>query len=143
MSANNSITGRFGEKIAVNYLENLGYKIIHKNYKCRFGEIDLIAAGKEEIIFIEVKTRKNLNYGYPFEVVTDSKLEKIRQTSQHFLLNNVCDYKNNCCLRFDVISIMLSDELADAVLAEDEANPMIISKLKKNVDYSLEHIQDI
>lgn len=143
MPVNNSITGRFGEKIAVNYFENLGYKIIHKNYKCRFGEIDLIAAGKEEIIFIEVKTRKNLNYGYPFEAVTDSKLEKIRQTSQHFLLNNVCDYKNNYCLRFDVISIMLSDELADAVLAEDEANPMIISKLKKNVDYSLEHIQDI
>lgn len=57
--------GQEGEKIAIKYLQRLGYTIIEQNFRCKSGEIDIIAKEKEQIIFIEVKTRTSNRYGEP------------------------------------------------------------------------------
>lgn len=66
--------GILGEDLASNYLENIGYKIIERNFLCKQGEIDIIAKDKDEYVFIEVKTRSNRCYGRPSEAV--NKLKK-------------------------------------------------------------------
>lgn len=140
MSKNNKIIGKTGEEIAVNYYKNSGAVIHFKNYKCRYGEIDIIAGSGRDLIFAEVKTRENINYGYPFEAVTESKLNKIKKASQYFLLNENSFEKHNYNLRFDVISIILSKELAVAILAEEDLDPIDINKLRNGIDYNLKHI---
>ncbi len=143
MSKNNKIIGNFGERLAVCYLEDTDFKIICKNYKCRSGEIDLIATAGNEIVFIEVKTRTNFNYGYPFEAVTTGKLKKMKATSQYFLSDNRIPKNKNYNFRFDVISIVISEELSDAVLSENEINIIDTSALIKGIDYNLEHLESI
>ena len=66
----NKDIGALGENISENYLKNLGYRILEKNFRCKCGEIDLIALNKDYICFIEVKTRYGLNFGAPAESVT-------------------------------------------------------------------------
>jgi putative endonuclease len=143
MSTNNRLIGQFGEKIAASFIVNNGSSIICRNYKCIYGEIDIISASKKDIVFTEVKTRQNINYGYPFESVTESKVKKIKKASQYFLLNenSVQNHKYN--LRFDIISIIISSELAIAVLAEDNKNIIDISRLINGTDYELDQITDI
>ncbi|MCE5330496.1 YraN family protein [bacterium] len=143
MPKNNKIIGNFGERLAVNYLEGMNFKIIRKNYKCIFGEIDLIAVAGNEIVFTEVKTRTNLNYGYPIEAVTRGKLKRIKETSQYFLINNGILENKNYNFRFDVISIVISEELTDAILSEKDIDIIDISKLRNGIDYNLEHLNSI
>ena len=81
--------GKIGEEISSNYLKKCGYKIIERNYRCRSGEIDIIAKDKEELVFIEVKTRSNLCFGKPREAVDTYKQNHIYKTVQYYL------YKNN------------------------------------------------
>ena len=64
---NNIAIGSFGEDVAIRYLEMRGYRVIAKNFKCRLGEIDIIAEKRDEIIFVEVKTRTNNKFGMPSE----------------------------------------------------------------------------
>ena len=64
--------GQEGEKIAIKYLQRLGYTIIEENFRCKSGEIDIIAKEDNEIIFIEVKTRTSNRYGEPIEAKTYS-----------------------------------------------------------------------
>ena len=66
---NNIAIGSFGEDVAIRYLEMRGYRVIAKNFKCRLGEIDIIAEKRDEIIFVEVKTRTNNKFGMPSEAV--------------------------------------------------------------------------
>ena len=62
-------TGRSGEEIASKYLERQGYEILDRNFNCNQGEIDIIAKDKNEIVFIEVKTRTDISYGEASEAV--------------------------------------------------------------------------
>ena len=78
-------TGRLGEALAASMLEDRGYEILTRNYRCRFGEIDIIAVKKKVLCFVEVKTRTGQAYGEPAESVTRSKQQKLRQTAMHFL----------------------------------------------------------
>ena len=66
-------TGKQGEKIAAAFLKKNGYRIIETNYRCVLGEIDIIAREKVELVFIEVKTRKSGELGYPEEAVGNKK----------------------------------------------------------------------
>ena len=143
MSKNNKLIGQFGEKIAACFITNSGNTIIYKNYKCKYGEIDIISTSKIDLVFTEVKTRQNINYGFPFESVTESKLKKIKKASQYFLLNENLfqNYKLN--LRLDIISIIISSELAIAILAENNQNFIDVSRLVSGADYELEQITDI
>ncbi|MFA5536078.1 MAG: YraN family protein [Bacillota bacterium] len=104
---NRQALGKMGEDIAVNYLEKEGYRILMRNYRCAFGEIDIVAQEKSDLVFIEVKTRRNVNYGLPFESVTKVKQQRIRKIALHYLQEmrpGIFD------LRFDVVSILAEGE---------------------------------
>ena len=95
--------GKRCEDLAVDFLFNQGYKILYRNYRSPFGEIDIIAEDQSSIVFVEVKARATLNYGYPEESVNHQKQKKIIQTAEAFLLEH--DTLSDRVFRFDVISI--------------------------------------
>lgn len=95
-------SGRLGEETAIRYLQKLGYKILTKNFRSRFGEIDIIAIDHNTLVFIEVKTRWTKEYGYPQEAVTPRKLRSIIKTGEYFKLLNP---KTPGLLRIDVVAI--------------------------------------
>jgi putative endonuclease len=107
MTFNKTIIGNNGEDIAKIFLINIGYRIIELKYRSNFGEIDIIAQKSFTIIFIEVKLRSNLNYGYPREAVTKRKRQKLYKTALYFISNN---YDINCNYRFDVIEVYKSED---------------------------------
>ena len=75
----NIIVGKNGENIACKYLEQIGYKIITRNYRNKYGEIDIIAKENDNYVFVEVKSRNTNKYGNPAEAVNKSKIEKSRK----------------------------------------------------------------
>src|SRR3970040_3038229 len=95
-------TGETGEHSACSYLEAQGYEIIIKNYKCRIGEIDVIARDRDVLCFIEVKTRRNNSYGPPYLAVTRNKQKQISFVALHFFANRSDSFSG---FRFDVVSI--------------------------------------
>ena len=98
--------GNTGEEISVKYLEKQGYIILERNFYCKQGEIDIIAKDKNEIVFIEVKSRSNTEYGLPSEGVTKQKIKHLYRTAKYFL------YKNkmlNEIARFDAIEILIKN----------------------------------
>ena len=105
IKVNNKIKGDFGEEIVNRYLYENGYEILYRNYKCSFGEIDIIFKDGKEIVFAEIKSRNSLKYGRPSEAVTNIKRIHIYNTAKYFL------YKNkllNNFVRFDVIEVFLN-----------------------------------
>lgn len=98
--------GVLGEEQAVKYLLKNKYKILETNFKTMFGEIDIIAKIKNVIVFVEVKTRNNLKFGFPCESVTQNKQHKIKMVAEFFLIKNKL-LKNE--IRFDVIEILNSE----------------------------------
>lgn len=95
------IYGRWGENLAVSYLEKKGYLILERNW--RFGklEIDVIAEKGDIIVFIEVKARKNSDYGFPEESVNRSKQDKILEAAEEYLEINNIEKE----IRFDIIAV--------------------------------------
>ncbi len=98
---NTTLTGREGEAKAADYLRRKKYEVIGANYRCRFGELDLIAKKRELVIFVEVKLRKNDRFGAAADAVTFSKQDKLRKTAAFWLAAHDCDAPT----RFDVIEI--------------------------------------
>ena len=82
------LIGKLGEKLACKWYTDRKYKLLDINYKTRLGEIDIIAMKKKEIVFIEVKTRKNSNFYEAKEAVTFSKQSKIKAAAAQFLAEN-------------------------------------------------------
>lgn len=95
--------GEIGEEAAVKYLLQHHYKILERNYRCKSGEIDIIAQDGQYIVFIEVKTRRNTQYGLPSEAVNYYKRRKIIQTARHYLAYK---HKFSEDVRFDVIEVL-------------------------------------
>ena len=77
--------GREGELVVKKYLEQKEYFIVTRNFKCEFGEIDIIAIDKNEIVFIEVKTRCNLKYGEARDSVSKTKKKHIKNASKYYI----------------------------------------------------------
>ena len=77
-------TGILGEKIAGDYLQKRGYRILETNYRCPHGEIDIVARHGDYLIFIEVRTRKSLRFGSPEESITRAKRQKLIATAWHY-----------------------------------------------------------
>lgn len=96
------LLGIFGEDTAVKFLKGQGFKILTRNYKCKLGEIDIIAEEKNIISFIEVKTVATDKTETPFDTI-DSRKRKHIQQSASFYLNK--ERKQDLTCRFDVISI--------------------------------------
>lgn len=93
--------GAWGEALAANYLQKKKYRLIATNYRCRYGEIDLIAANKKYLVFVEVKLRKSARFASAFEFVDKRKQERLRTTAQMYLSQNPTELQP----RFDVIEI--------------------------------------
>ena len=98
---NTTLVGREGEAKAADYLRKKRYEIIGANYRCRFGEIDLIAKKRGLIVFVEVKLRKNDRFGAAADAVTPIKREKLRKTALFWMAATACEAP----ARFDVIEI--------------------------------------
>ena len=81
--------GRIGERIALHHLEGKGYRIMDANYQCRWGEVDLIAQDGSVWVFVEVRTRRSVEYGSPEESITPSKARRLTLTAQDFLRQRV------------------------------------------------------
>jgi putative endonuclease len=99
--------GSVGENLAEGYLIKNGFRIIKKNYRVgRIGEIDLIAREKEFLCFIEVKTRKSIEFGTPAEAVTFRKRETIKKLAYIYINNNRL---YDCHVRFDIVEIVFDN----------------------------------
>ena len=96
------LLGRVGEKKAADFLKKKGYKILDLNYKTPFGEIDVIANDNGVIVFVEVKTRSNEDYGRPCEAVDRRKQEKYYKVASYYLQRQ-SKIDSEC--RFDVVEI--------------------------------------
>lgn len=70
--------GKLGENLAADFLERRGFRIVDTNWRCPSGEIDLVAFDGEFLVIAEVKARRSLRYGHPFEAITDAKLRRLR-----------------------------------------------------------------
>lgn len=103
MGKNTSLSGKEGEELACRYITEKGFRIIERNYRFHKGEIDIIAKDQETLVFIEVKYRKTLEYGYPVESITPNKVKQIRHIASAYLFERKID--NTAC-RFDVIAIL-------------------------------------
>jgi putative endonuclease len=99
--------GARGEDIAEKYLKKRGYCIIERNFRCRLGEIDIIALDGTSLVFIEVKTRRNQNYGRPCEAVTTVKINHILRTAACYTSLSRTRYVD---IRIDVIEILIQDQ---------------------------------
>ncbi|MBQ3420888.1 MAG: YraN family protein [Romboutsia sp.] len=110
---NNKEKGYLGEQIALKYLLKKGAHILHSNYRIKIGEIDIIAKIENELVFIEVKSRSNLKFGYPSEAVNYKKKHKICNVAQHYILaNNLY----NIPIRFDVIEVYFNDKKINHII---------------------------
>lgn len=88
------------------YLSRLGYKIVERNFRSRFGEVDLIALKDNCLVFLEVKARWNKRYGYPEEAVTPAKIGKIKKVAEYYSLLHPDLTKN---LRIEVVAIQMQE----------------------------------
>jgi putative endonuclease len=98
-------TGEKGEKIAAAYLKKNGYRIIETNFRCPIGEIDIIAQEKDELVFVEVKTRTSEELGYPEQAVGIKKQKKMSQLALWYLQKK--NIKDTTATRFDVLAITM------------------------------------
>lgn len=99
------LLGNRGEDLAVKYLKEKGFRILMRNFKTPFGEIDIIAEDRETLVFVEVKTRSDDSFGLPFEAVDSKKRERMRKIALLYLK----DLGKERPVRFDVISIEAKD----------------------------------
>lgn len=99
--------GARGEEAAARYLERQEFEILERNWKCSYGEADIIAREDDDIVFIEVKTRKGIEKGMPEDAVTPTKRDRYERIAASFLENNAFV---NCFVRFDVIAILVVGE---------------------------------
>ncbi len=97
--------GDLNEKVALDFLESKGLKLITSNYHSRYGEIDLIMLDKEVLVFVEVRFRRSNQFGGAAMSITPAKQRKIALTAMQFLQKN---RKTESLCRFDVIAISTS-----------------------------------
>ena len=96
-------SGRAGEDAAAQYLSARGYVILARNFRTRAGEIDIIARNNKTIVFVEVKTRSSVAYGFPAEYVTRRKQDKIIKAALYYLHGCGQDFAP---ARFDVLEVL-------------------------------------
>ncbi len=98
--------GERGEALALEKVKQLGYRNIVKNYRCRLGEVDLVARDGDELVFIEIKTRKGRPLGFAKEAVTLRKQQQISKVALNYMkTHNCCDVS----ARFDVVAVAMGN----------------------------------
>ncbi len=102
---NTFLTGRYGENMAVKFLKENGYTILERNFRIANGEIDVVAIKDKHLSFVEVKSRKNSEFGCPADAVTQKKQKKIINAAKAFLMH-FDDYNE---ISFDVCEVYLKE----------------------------------
>jgi putative endonuclease len=97
-----SSTGRHGEDLAAAWYETNGYRILDRNWRIRAGEIDIVAADRDTVVFCEVKTRRSLSHGSGAEAVNRRKQRKIRELARAWLQASDTRFAD---VRFDVADV--------------------------------------
>ena len=113
--ASKKVIGDKGEEEACHYLIANGYHILERNWRFGRAEIDIIGQLEEELVFIEVKTRKNNMFGYPETFLSESQQERIHLAAEHFIKER--DWKGRN--RFDIISIIMDPQKPELEHFED------------------------
>ncbi|MEW5898090.1 MAG: YraN family protein [Bacillota bacterium] len=117
--------GKLGEELAASYLQEKGYRLLERNYRCRLGEIDIVALDGDVLVFVEVRCRTSGRFGLPQESIRREKQAKLRKLAQYYLLRAArsgpapATGKNQ--VRFDVLALLFDCE---------------------QVSYRIEHIQN-
>jgi putative endonuclease len=99
--------GQYGEKLASDYLKKKGYKILERNFRARYSEIDIVALEGETLVFVEVKTRLGEKYGSPEEAVTSWKLKALVRAAQYYKLLHPNTPE---ALRIDIVGVELNPD---------------------------------
>ena len=97
--------GRIGENIIADYITKLGYKVVERNFECNQGEIDIVAKDKEELVFIEVKTRTDISYGEASEAVTNTKKRHLINSIKYYIYQQKLE---NQPIRIDVAEVYIN-----------------------------------
>ncbi len=114
--AHHNLTGNLGEEMAVKYLMDKGYTILHRNWRHLHWEIDIIAVKISRLHFIEIKTRRTTTFGHPEEDVSKKKIKNLMGAAEEFLLLHP-DWK---LIQFDILSItMEKNKQPEFFLIED------------------------
>ncbi len=106
MKTLNKDTGAIGEELAAGLLAEKGYGIIARNFATRFGEIDLICKDGDTLVFVEVKTKRGLDFGSPEEMYTKAKAQQVKRMASVYLQGR----ESNC--RIDMVAVVLGDNNA-------------------------------
>lgn len=93
--------GEAAEQLAAAFLQRQGLTIAHRNYRCRFGEIDLIAQDGKTLVFVEVRSRRTEDFGGAAASITQDKRDKLLRTARHYLARN----RSTSPCRFDAVLI--------------------------------------
>ena len=96
--------GSRGERIAAAYLRSTGLRLLDRNWRCRDGELDIVARDGDALVFCEVKTRRGIGYGHPAEAVTAAKQRRLRTLAQRWLAAHEHHAPE---LRFDVVGVLV------------------------------------
>ena len=96
-------TGRRGEDLAARYLESIGLVVLSRNWRCREGELDLVATDGHQLVVCEVKTRSGTGFGGPAEAVTDRKAHRIRRLTRRW---RAAYQVGTCQTRYDIVSVL-------------------------------------
>ncbi|ROZ46376.1 YraN family protein [Rhodococcus sp. WS3] len=102
--AGNMAFGARGEDVAAEFLVGAGLEIVERNWRCRYGELDVIATVDDRIVFVEVKTRSGVGYGSPAEAVTFAKRRRIRVLALQWLGDSGRSWSK---VRFDVVAVLI------------------------------------
>ena len=108
MSTARGRLGQWGERQARLFLENKGYAIVATNFRCRAGEVDIVARQGQELVFVEVKTRRGEAYGRGEESISPARAERLAAVSEEFL-QSYCDeeYRSSTEWRIDLVCLNL------------------------------------
>jgi putative endonuclease len=115
-------TGKLGEDLAVAHLKKAGYQIIAQNYRCLYGEVDIIARDDDTLVFVEVKSRKSETFGQPQEAVGLEKRKKLSRISLYYLQQKRLETYN---ARFDVIAVKMLPDGTQIDLIQNAFNLII------------------
>jgi putative endonuclease len=102
----NKVTGNRGEELAGDYLQKKGYRIQERNFRTRFGEIDIVCYDRNILVFVEVKTKVGHDFGEPEEMVNSSKINKVKRMGEVYLQ----DKNLEVACRVDVVAIVLKGD---------------------------------
>ncbi len=116
MSKHNEL-GKKGEQIALEFLVNKGFIILEQNYRVGQKEVDLICLDNEILVFCEIKTRSGTQFGFPEEAVSNAKQNHLKATAEYYLDQN----PKYTQLRFDVVSIIISNDVVKEIVHFEDA----------------------